>query len=102
VGEAIPVEVINKVATLLVRLGMVLNPALAEEQPSLVTLSKVGNNLVSSDDRSLNKRLQGTRKVLIPKGATSKGATSREATNKEEEALAINAFPSSREWLFLR
>ena len=35
-----------KVATLVVRLVMVLNPVMAEEQPSLVTLSRVSNNYV--------------------------------------------------------
>ena len=54
--EAIP-EGINKEATLVVRLVMVLNPVMAEERPSLVTPSRVGSNFVLPDDRSLNKRL---------------------------------------------
>ena len=88
-----PKVVTSKVA-LLARVDMVVK-LVSQVEVSLLTLSKVGNELVYLMVTTLRRPSQATHKEVISSRAISKEQPSRRgATNKEATAVAINVSPS--------
>jgi hypothetical protein len=87
-------KVLTSKAALLARVDILVNLVLQLVEASLLTLSKVGNDLVY-DGHTLRRSLQATHKeVTSSRPVISKEDSRREATNKEATAVAINVSPS--------